>query len=329
MRLHQNSPSSHSARSNLTFEASAGRPSNLRHAFLQQQNSPDAVGGDYMAGSRRSPLLRDQWRAAKDPEDRERGRDRDTARDRGRDRHRDPKPHRRQWENRSERRTRSPPPSRRGALSDRDPPPRRRDPSPDTVAHRRPLASRDSPRILEKSDGHGRQRSKHPGDTHEGTTLPLLLPQSVKELGVLRLVPIAIIIIIITTTTITTPTTIPVTLLGVGIAEIEAVNQEAGDICQTEADHLGNHLFVIKKGDTDHLFPDVTLTRRITHARDGPGLPLSETAGSTAPPDHHAARTEGTRARGAAIARLHASHSVLRAHASLRLLAVDPTVIES
>lgn len=156
MRLHQHSPSSHSARSNLTFEASAGRPSNLHQTSLRHTSSPDAVGGDYMAGSRRSPLLRDQWRAAKDPEDRERDRDRDTARDRGRDRHRDPKPHRRHWETRSERRTRSPPPSRRGVLSDRDPPRRHRDPSPDTVAHRRPLASRDSVS----------REERHPGARH-------------------------------------------------------------------------------------------------------------------------------------------------------------------
>lgn len=72
---------------------------------------PDAAGGeDFMAGSQRSPGLKDQWRGSGDAGDqpgRERHRPRGSYRDRGRDRFRDRE--RRRW-SKSDRSPRSPPP---------------------------------------------------------------------------------------------------------------------------------------------------------------------------------------------------------------------------
>ncbi|KAJ5350948.1 hypothetical protein N7541_008675, partial [Penicillium brevicompactum] len=58
---------------------------------LQLLFKPDAVGDIHMAGSRRSPVLRDQWSAdhERDPRDNDRRRGRGSGRDRGRGRGRD------------------------------------------------------------------------------------------------------------------------------------------------------------------------------------------------------------------------------------------------
>ncbi|KAJ9217256.1 hypothetical protein DTO166G4_1311 [Paecilomyces variotii] len=298
-RLHQNSPSSHSARSNLTFEASAGHPSILCLALLRHMLA--------RCKPPKTPKIEKETvieiRLAK-----EEGTDTVTPNHiavPGRTGQSDEHGHRHHLvvvpfltATRLE-----------GAVTLL--------PIPSLTVDRRRLA------IL-CQEKNANQKRKHPGDPHEGTTLraPLLL-RSVSEAEALRLVPIAITI---------TAITIPVTPPSLGIAAIEAVNREVGGICLTEADHLGSRQFEIEKRDTGHLLPGVTLltlTRRIAHALGGPGLPLGEITGGSGPLDQVAARTEETRAQGVVVVQLHANLSVPYAYESLRLPTVESAVTES
>jgi CTD kinase subunit alpha len=93
-----------------------------------------------MAGSRRSPVLRDERRVAKEPRERSRDRDldldRDREREKGRDRNRDREHRPRFRQGGSDRRPRSSPPSRRGPPPDHDSAGNYRHPSPTAPAGR-------------------------------------------------------------------------------------------------------------------------------------------------------------------------------------------------
>ncbi|KAJ9302893.1 hypothetical protein DTO271G3_267 [Paecilomyces variotii] len=299
-RLHQNSPSSHSARSILTFEASAGSPLHLpprlstTHARQMHGEPP------------KTPKIEKETvieiRLAK-----EEGTDTVTPNHiagPGRTGQSDEHGHRHHLvvvpfltAIRLE-----------GAVTLL--------PIPSPTVDRRRLA-------IPCQEKNANQKRKHPGDPHEGTNLRALLLRSVREAEALRLAPIAITI---------TAITIPVTLPSLGIPAIEALNREAGGICRIEADRLGTRQFEIEKRGTGHLLPGVTLltlNRRIAHALGGPGLPLGKTTGGSGPLDQVAALTEETRAQGVVVVQLHANLSVPYAYESLRLPTVDSAVTES